>query len=76
VLAQSVTDSPGEDNAVGGIFRFFGNWTVIGGDSGNTGSIVYKIEHRHTLGTDIPPQDLGFEAGYLGIPGTAFSDYD
>jgi porin len=75
-LAQRFNESPGEDKAAGGIFRFFGNWTVVGRDSGNTGSVVYKIENRHTLGTDIPPQDLGFEAGYLGIPGTAFSDYD
>ncbi len=75
-LAQGVNESLGEDNAAGGIFRFFGNWTVIGRDSGNTGSIVYKVENRHRLGTDIAPQDLGFEAGYLGIPGTAFSDYD
>jgi porin len=75
-LVQAVTESPGEDSAAGGIFRFFGNWTVIGRDSGNTGSIVFKVENRHTLGTDIPPQDLGFEAGYLGITGTAFSDYD
>jgi porin len=75
-LDQAVSDSPGEDSAAGGIFRFFGNWTVIGRDSGNTGSIVYKLENRHRLGTDIPPQDLGFEAGYLGITGTAFSDYD
>ena len=74
-LYQGVTESPGEDSAAGGIFRFFGNWTLLGRDSGNTGSIVYKVENRHTLGTDIPPQDLGFEAGYLGIPGTAFSDY-
>jgi porin len=74
-LGQAVSDSLGEDSAAGGIFRFFGNWTVLGRESGNTGSIVYKVENRHTLGTDIPPQDLGFEAGYLGIPGTAFSDY-
>ncbi len=71
-----MSDSPGEDNAAGGIFRFFGNWTVIGRDSGNTGSVVYKIENRHTLGTYIAPQDLGFEADFLGITGTAFSDYD
>ena len=74
-LAQAVSDSPGEDGAAGGIFRFFGNWTLIGRDSGNTGSIVYKVENRQRLGTDIAPQNLGFEAGYLGIPGTAFSDY-
>lgn len=74
-LGQHITNSLGEDNAAGGIFRFFGNWTVIGRDSGNTGSIVYKIESRHRLGTDVAPQNLGFQAGYQGIPGTAFSDY-
>lgn len=76
-LVQGVSDSLSEDNAAGGIFRFFGNWTLIGRDRGNnTGSIVYKVENRHRLGTDIAPQNLGFEAGYLGITGTAFSDYD
>lgn len=74
-LGQKASDSLGKDNAAGGIFRFFGNWTVIGRDSGNTGSIVFKVENRHRLGTDIAPQNLGFEVGYLGITGTAFSDY-
>ncbi|UCH23201.1 MAG: carbohydrate porin [Deltaproteobacteria bacterium] len=74
-LYQGVTDSPGEDSAAGGIFRFFGNWTLVGHGGDNSGSIVFKLENRHRLGTDVAPQDLGFEAGYLGIPGTAFSDY-
>jgi len=74
-LGQKASDSLGKDNAAGGIFRFFGNWTVLGRKSGNTGSIVFKIENRHRLGTDIAPQNLGFETGYLGITGTAFSDY-
>lgn len=74
-LGQIASDSLGEDNAAGGIFRFFGNWTVLGRESGNTGSIVFKVENRHRLGTDIAPQNLGFEVGYLGITGTAFSDY-
>jgi porin len=74
-LGQKPSDSLGKDNAAGGIFRFFGNWTVIGRESGNTGSFVFKVEHRHRLGTDIAPQNLGFEAGYLGITGTAFTDY-
>ncbi|MCP4398129.1 MAG: carbohydrate porin [bacterium] len=67
----SLTD---ERNAAGGIFRFFGNWTLLGHDSGNTGSLVYKVEHRHTLGTDIAPKSLGFEVGYLGLTGPVFSD--
>ncbi len=65
----------GEDNAAGGVFRFFGNWTLLGRDSGNTGSVVFKLENRHTLGTDIPPQDLGFEVGYFGLTAGPFSDF-
>ena len=74
-LGQKATDSLGKDNAAGGIFRVFGNWTVLGRESGNTGSVVFKLENRHRLGTDIAPQNLGFELGYLGITGTAFSEY-
>jgi porin len=74
-LGQIASASLGKDNAAGGIFRFFGNWTVLGRESGNTGSIVFKVENRHRLGTEVAPQNLGFEAGYLGITGTAFSDY-
>ena len=74
-LGQKATDSLGKDNAAGGIFRVFGNWTVLGRESGNTGSVVFKVENRHRLGTEIAPQNLGFELGYLGITGTAFSDY-
>ena len=74
-LGQKASDSLDKDNAAGGIFRFFGNWTIIGRETGNTGAIVFKVENRHRLGTDIAPQNLGFDAGYLGITGTAFSDF-
>ncbi|NIQ95360.1 MAG: hypothetical protein GWN87_15030, partial [Desulfuromonadales bacterium] len=40
------------------------------------GSLVYKVENRHRLSSEIAPQNLGFASGYQGIPGTAFSDYD
>ena len=33
------------------------------------------MENRHTLGTDIPPQDLGFEVGYFGLTSGPFSDF-
>jgi porin len=75
-LFQWASKSLGKDQAAGGIFRLFGNWTLLGRESGNTGSLVFKVENRHRLGTDIPPQSLGFEAGYQGITGTAFSDFD
>ena len=52
----NVNKSLTENNAAGGILRFYGSWTLLGRDSGNTGSLVYKIENRHKLGTDIPPR--------------------
>ena len=74
-LYQVVTESPGEDQAASGIFRFYGSWTLLGRDSGNTGVLVYKVEHRHRLGTDITPQELGFEAGSILPTGTMFNQF-
>ncbi len=65
--------SPGEDEAAGGIFRFFGSWTLTGRGTDNTGSLVYKVENRHRLAS-IPPNALGFETGYLGFLGAPFGD--
>jgi len=75
-LYQYVSESLGEDNAAGGILRFYGSWTLLGRESGNTGSIVYKVENRHTLGTEISPKDLGFETGYAGFTAPNYADYD
>ena len=75
ILYQGLTDSLGEDQAAGGVFRVFGNWTLLGRDTSHPGSLVFKVENRHRIGTDVAPQNLGFEAGYVGITGTAFSDF-
>lgn len=73
-LFQAATASPGEDFAAGGVVRFFGRWTLLGRESKHTGTFVYKVENRHRLGTDIPPQDLGSELGYAGLTVVPFSD--
>ena len=73
-LYQKASQSPGEDSAAGGVIRAFGQWTLTGRGTENTGTLVYKVEHRHRLGTDIPPQDLGFETGYAGLTAVPFSD--
>jgi porin len=75
-MVQGASESLGEDRAAGGIFRLFGTWTLLGHGTPNTGSIVYKVENRHRLGTDIPPAALGFETGYVGLTAPIYSDYD
>jgi len=75
-MYQSANESLGEESAGGGIFRAFGSWTVAGRETGNTGSIVYKVENRHKFGTDIPPKDLGFEIGYVGFTAPIYADYE
>lgn len=75
ILYQGLTDSLGEDQAAGGVSRVFGNWTLLGRDTSQPGSFVFKVENRHRIGTDVAPQNLGFEAGYIGLTGTLFSDF-
>ncbi len=73
---QTASDAlPGaEDTAASGIFRVLGAWTLLNRDGKNKGTLDFSVDHRHRLGTDIAPSDLGFDAGYLGIPATLFSD--
>jgi len=62
-----------EDNFAGGVFRFFGQWDLVGRDSGNTGTFVWKIENRHEY-TDIAPNGAKTEIGYVGLISPTFSD--
>lgn len=75
-LYQGASDTlPGnDDQAASGALRFFGRWTLLGRDKKNHGSLVFKVENRHRLGTGISPSQLGFDIGYNGITGTLFSD--
>jgi porin len=75
-LGQRVSASPGDHGAASGIFRAFGTWTLVGRNGGNDGGLVMKLENRHSLGTDLTPQDLGVVAGSILPTGTAFTDYE
>ncbi|MGB5611054.1 MAG: carbohydrate porin [Sedimenticolaceae bacterium] len=74
MLFQHASESPGEENAAGGVFRFFGRWTVLGEETGTPASIEFKVENRHRLGTDIAPSALAGEIGYAGLTAVPFSD--
>ena len=67
----------GERDTGAGMLRFFGSWTLTGQESGNTGSFVWKFEHRHGY-TDIAPSPLwaATELGYIGLQGAPFSDQE
>ena len=72
--AASATLDSNEDQAASGAVRIFGKWKMLGRETSNPGNLVFKIENRHSLGTEIPPSQLGFEVGYQGLTGTLFSD--
>ena len=68
------SNSPGEDDAFGGMYRFYGSWDVTNDGEGNSGALIWKVEHRHAYGSFIPPGSLGFETGYIGLFEPPFSD--
>ena len=72
-LTSSEKGASGDDNAASGMIRIFGSWDLVGRGTKNTGALVYKIEHRHSY-TDVSPQGLGFDQGYVGLIEPPFSD--
>ncbi|MGY3572099.1 carbohydrate porin [Vibrio paucivorans] len=70
----------GDVSNASGIARFYGSWNLVGQESGNTGGIVWKVEHRHAY-TDYAPKDFSgttFKSpdniGYVGMISPAYSD--
>jgi porin len=72
-LYLGANESPGEDRASSGMVRFFGAWDLVGRSTKNTGTFVWKVEHRHAY-TDVAPGSFGFELGYIGLIEPPFSD--
>jgi porin len=62
-----------EDDAASGVVRAYGRWTAVGRGTENFGVLVFKVENRHRLGTELAPSDLGFEVGYRGMTGSLYS---
>jgi porin len=74
-IALSANESlPGaDDSASGGMLRFYGQWDLTGKGSPNTGSLIWKIEHRHAY-SDTAPKEFLFGAGALGLDVPPYSD--
>ena len=67
------TNSLGANTSASGVFRFFGSWALLNRGKANTGSLEFKIEHRHAY-TDITPSAFGVEVGFVGTPEPVFND--
>ena len=68
------SESLGEDSAFGGMYRMFGTWEATSDGKGNSGTLIWKVEHRHAYGSNLAPGSLGFETGYIGLHLPPFSD--
>ncbi len=66
--------SPGEDTGFGGALRLSGLWELTGDDAGDSGALVWKVEHRHAYGSHVSPQSLAGEVGYAGLLHLTLSD--
>ncbi|MBW3138252.1 carbohydrate porin [Ferrimonas balearica] len=62
-----------DDNAFSGVGRFYGSWALLNREGANTGSLVWKLEHRYSF-TDTAVKNLEFAAGGLGLVLPPFSD--
>ncbi|WP_198659436.1 carbohydrate porin [Winogradskyella aurantiaca] len=63
----------GEGKAGSGVWRIYGNWDLVGRNSKNSGSLIFKVEHRHRY-TTIPPKSLGLDMGYVGFIAAPFNN--
>lgn len=74
VTTQVISESPATNDAASGVLRFYGRWSPRSKNENFTGQLVFKIEDRHLLGTELTPQLLGPNAGYAGITAATFSN--
>jgi len=74
-LYQTTDADTDEDEAAAGRGEIQGTWNLIGRKTKNPGFLSFRLENRHTLGTDIPPTKLGGQFGSATPTGTGFSDF-
>lgn len=72
-VALAATQSIGKDQSAGGMARFYGSWDIVNRGGPNTGTFIWKVEHRHKY-TDVPVSGFGLQSGYVGLHEAPFSD--
>ncbi len=68
------SESPGDNNGFGGSLRFMGVWSLFDDLEGNSGAMIWKVEHRHAYGSHLAPSELAGEVGYAGLLHLTLSD--
>jgi len=56
-----------DDNATGGIFRFFGTWDLIGRGTETVGSLVWRMGHHRSYSDTNPSELASVSLGYTGV---------
>jgi porin len=71
----SSSSLPGTDDySAGGMLRMFGNWDLSGRGTDNTGTLSFKLDHRHSY-SDVVPNLYSLESlGYVDSMASTFSD--
>ena len=73
--SDGITDASPTSSS-GGIIDIPVSWTMVGRESGNTGTFFLKFENRHVYGSDaVAPMFLGFETGSILLPATKVSEF-
>ena len=72
---QVATKSLDEFQAAGGIFALQMKWNLLGRKSPDKGSLVFQLQNRHRLGTNIPPNSLNENIGSSVSTARSFSDF-
>ena len=73
-LSLGSNNDAGDSSASAGMGRFFGSWELLGRGTGNSGALVWKVEHRHRYGKLSPNQATLGAYGYVGFIGAPFSN--
>ena len=71
----SSSSLPGTDDySSGGMLRMFGNWELYGRGTDDTGTLGFKLDHRHSY-SDVVPNLYSLESlGYIDSMASTFSD--
>ena len=74
-VGQWANNTVGDDSAIGGILRAFSSWDIWGKQNqSRTATLDARVEHRHRIGTDLPPESLAPNFGWLGTTAPDWTD--